>query len=392
MTVVNVGHTSDEQVRPGLRAWLRGASFFIAFALGSLLVWKAGAAVTIISGVPRPSMTLDLFPRLNEWRNNLVQEDAARRVGMIGDSMVFTEGPGTSMPEWVGRELEKHEGSEHAALHVLSFPAWSTIGEYCMVDEFARARPTVLVLELNLRLLGPAPLGAFAYTELAGFIADSRIREAAFLPLSQAGITLSRLLFNRVLIKSRLGPEWNLLLERQARLFNGRAPLERWLDAKTHRTAYEQRRIDWGIALSGRYLVRRRWGARDSLPQVRAALGDVLDGIGNSHPRLVVLAAMLAQFHRRHIPVLVWISPINMEHLRSLGLSVEGVERSMVTIRALVEESGAHLLDLHDLLPDASFSDSGDHYTFEGPSSGRELVGTEIGRAIAAELEQRAVQ
>jgi hypothetical protein len=389
---LNAGREPAERLRPRMVTWLRTASFFAAFALGSVIVWKAGATAARASGVPRPNLTLDLVPRLRAWRNAVANDKAARRIGMIGDSMVFTEGPGTSMPAWVETELAQHDSGPGSSVHVLSFPAWSTIGEYCMADEIAAAKPTLLVVELNLRLLGPSPLGGFAYTELAGFIGDSRVPEAAFLPLSPAGITLSRLLFNRAIIKAGGGLEWNQLLERQATLFNARAPLEAWLDEKTHRTAYEERRIDWGISLSGKFLVPRMAGARDSAPHARAALGDVLDGIGRRHPRLVVLAAMLREFHRRKIPVLVWVSPINKEHLRSLGFSLEGLDRSMRTIRYIVEDNGASLADLHGLLPDSSFSDSGDHYTIEGHPSGREMVGRELGAAIAGELERRALQ
>jgi hypothetical protein len=393
MIGLNAGHAPAEPLRPRILTWLRTASFFAAFALASLLVWKVGASIAQASRLPRPNMTLDLFSRLAEWRSAIVLDKSARRVGMIGDSMVFTEGPGTSMPDWVRTELEQHESNgAHAAVHVLSFPAWSTIGQYCMAGELASAKPSLLVLELNLRLLGPAPLGAFAYTELSGFIDDSRIPEAAFLPLSQAGITLSTLLFDRALVKTGRGLSWNELLVRQATLFNTRAPLEAWLDEKMHRTAYEERRVEWGIALSGRFLVSRGSGARDSVPHARAALGDVLDGIGTGHPRLVVLAAMLSTFHRRKVPVLVWVSPINVEHLRSLGFSLEGVDRSLRTIQDIVEGSGATLLDLHALLPDTAFSDSGDHYTFEGHASGRERVGREIGAAIAWAMERHAVQ
>src|SRR5262245_15814315 len=105
MIVVNAGPAPDERVRPRRDGWIRSVTFLAAFALGSLLVWKAGAGLAAVSGVPRPNMTLDLIPRLQAWRTELESDKAVRRVGMIGDSMVFTDGPGISMPAWVEKEL-----------------------------------------------------------------------------------------------------------------------------------------------------------------------------------------------------------------------------------------------------------------------------------------------
>ena len=375
------------------RVALRAASFVVSFAIIATIVWRAGAQVVRLSGVPRPNMTLDLIPRLQFWRNELRHAHSRLRVALMGDSMVFTEWPGRSMPEWVKRELSSQHGpARHSSLHVLSWPAWGTAPEYCMVDEVAKARPDLLVLELNLRLLGPAPLGSVSYTELAGHIGNRRLAEASLLPLSHAGITLSRLLFYRLVVLMEHERHFGDVLMRQAMLFNARGPLEEWIDGETKGRQYTDRRWAWGIAMSGRQLEHGMPRPRDNRAHALDSLGDVIEGIGENHPRLVVLGAMLSDFRKQGIPVLVWVSPINVEHLRTLGLPTDGIDRSMVTIGKLVEQSGARFLDLHELLPDEAFVDAGDHYTRDGAPNGSRVVGQELGRVIALEEERLALQ
>jgi hypothetical protein len=375
------------------RAVGRAASFVVAFAVAAVLVWQAGALAIRVSGVPRPNMTLDLLPRLRLWSAKMHRDTARRRIAMMGDSMVFTEWPGTSMPEWVKRELTARQGSEHqSGVHVLSWAAWGTAPEYCMVDDIADAKPDLLVLELNLRLLGPAPLGVVSYTELAGHIATERLPEAALLPLSHAGITLSRLLFYRLIVAMKHERHFGQILQDQAMLFNARGPLEEWLDGKTKSRQYEERRFAWGIAVSSRLFEPGATHSRDNRAHALDSLGDVIDGIGADHPRLVVLGAMIRDFERRGVPVLVWTSPINVDHLEKLGLPSDGLARSMRTIRKVVQRSGARFVDLHGLLPDAAFFDAGDHYTREGYPNGSEVVGQALGQAIALEEKRLALQ
>jgi hypothetical protein len=390
--VVPGGERPAAKNRRASRTAFRILSFFTAFVATAALTWRAGAFAVDVSGVARPNMTLDLIPRVALFRNQLKRDHARVRVAMVGDSMTFTDGPGVSMPEWVRRELVARQGKRRTGVHVLSWAAWGTAPEYSMVDEIAQAKPDLLVLELNLRLLGPAPLGAVSYPELSGHIANDRLFEAAFLPLSHAGVTLGRMLFYRGVVLTAHESQFSDVLTRQAMLFDTREPLEKWLDAKTHTRSYEDRRLAWGYTLSARYLAPGTRHSRDSLPHARDALGDVIDGIREDHPRLVVLRAMLRDFRRAGVPVLVWVSPINLDHLARLGLGLDGIERSMTTIQKAVEGSGARFVDLHALLHDDDFADAGDHYQRDGSPSGAKRVGQELGLAIAREEERLALQ
>ena len=79
-----------------------------------------------------------------------------------------------------------------------------------------------------------------------------------------------------------------------------------------------------------------------------------LAGAGPEHPVVRVLRATLELFASTGFHVLVYIVPINVEHLEALGLlDRAGLGRTLESVRQVVLASGASLLDLHHLLPDA---------------------------------------
>jgi hypothetical protein len=135
---------------------------------------------------------------------------------------------------------------------------------------------------------------------------------------------------------------------------------------------------------------------RQNRQAAEKALAGVLGGIGSRAPRLVVLEALLEDLHRARIPVLLWVSPVNVEHLRSLGIRLDGLDRSMSTVEAAVRRTGADFVDLHAFLPDAAFRDAGDHMTANGDPDGLALVAArlvpEIRRSEARSSGDHAVQ
>ena len=105
-------------------------------------------------------------------------------------------------------------------------------------------------------------------------------------------------------------------------------------------------------------------------------------GASGDANRLHILKATLDYFHRSGIPTVVWVAPVNIDHLRSLGLSIDGLSRSLGTIRKLVESSGAGFVDFHALLPDGAFRDARDHVTPDGEASGATALGEVLARVI----------
>ena len=94
------------------------------------------------------------------------------------------------------------------------------------------------------------------------------------------------------------------------------------------------------------------------------------------------IEATLERFRRAQIPTVVWVAPVNVEHVRSEGLILEGLEESIATIREAVESTGAGFVDFHALLPDRAFRDAGDHVNALGRSNGTDALGNQLARIL----------
>jgi poly-D-alanine transfer protein DltD len=104
----------------------------------------------------------------------------------------------------------------------------------------------------------------------------------------------------------------------------------------------------------------------------------VRTGATASYPPLQILAAVVRRFADAGRRPLVWIGPVNVDHLMSLGVDVSGFEKSVAAIRTVVEGNGGKLLDLHATLREEQFLDAGDHATSTGEHPGSKIVADHI--------------
>ena len=124
---------------------------------------------------------------------------------------------------------------------------------------------------------------------------------------------------------------------------------------------------------------------RETQALARSRLAVVLAGVEPDHPVPRVLRATLEVFRERGIPVFVYIVPINVEHLERIGLrDREGLRRGVESVRRVVLAGEASLIDLHDLLPDASFTDGGGHLVSSGALDAPTIVARRIAQAMLA--------
>jgi hypothetical protein len=97
-----------------------------------------------------------------------------------------------------------------------------------------------------------------------------------------------------------------------------------------------------------------------------------------------MLAATLHRFQAAGIHTLVYVPPYNLDHLNSLGvLDGSHLDETIGRVRAVTERSGAMFVDLHALLPDASFRDSMDHLSQAAGVNGHDKVAQHIAAALA---------
>jgi hypothetical protein len=345
------------------------------------MIFLAGKVLTL-SKVPRGPMALDVVDRIEATRSSMRAARSPERILLVGDSVVNQQLP-IPIHAAMEDELGRIAGTGFPQrVYPLSWPGWSILGEYCVGDEMLRMNPTRVVLEVNLRGLAvPAAYGP-GFPELSGYIHPFRFLEALGLPLSQAGVTANRALYYRLLVASGATPLWKLLLDVQARLYRLREPVERAVEDEVGVHSWQERRATY-LRESLR-LILEPGKYRESRAHALSTLGIPLRGFGPTYPPMLTLGALLRRFVEANKRPLVWIAPLNVEHLHGLGIDTAGVDRSVESIRKVVEDSGATLLDLHAALPDDAFADPADHPTSEGERSGTDIVGVRLARALLA--------
>ncbi len=122
---------------------------------------------------------------------------------------------------------------------------------------------------------------------------------------------------------------------------------------------------------------------RFSARRLSVVYGQALAGVDSDHPVLLLFGAALRTFTQAGIRVLVYVVPVNVEHLRRVGLESQGgLARTVEAVRRVAKGAGADFLDLHDFLPDAAFRDPSGHFTYDGEIDGATLVAERIARAL----------
>jgi hypothetical protein len=351
-------------MRPGQarRAVACGAAFGLALvATGSAVLEGLERG-----GVASPTTRLDQVRRLERGIGLLADRPAGDwDVVMVGDSHLLGAGA-LPLPSLLERALWKRRGD--AAVWRVASPGLSLFGHYCVSDRIAAAHPDRVVVELNLADFSPA----WRETDeaaLAGLVLPRRWLEALGLPLERAGVSLDQLLFYGSVVQAGGLASWRRLQDEQARVAAALRRLAAWLQGHSPWPAglgYER-----AHDLAG--MQRQRLGRerRASVAWVGAVLGPALDGVGPRDPALRFLDALLAHYAEAGVPVLVFVNPVNVEHLERLGLETRGLARSVAQARGVARRRGADFLDLHALLPDAAFHDEMDHLEASDPGGAR---------------------
>jgi hypothetical protein len=366
-----------------VRRAVRLVTFLVAFGASAVSCARLADRAIAASGAERGAIALDFAPDVERWRKETLDAPAQRRIAFVGDSMLWSSEGAMSLPDRIARIVNRSlPKRKRWRPHPLASGGFTMLGEYCLADDIIDTKPSLLVLEVNLRALQPGPLGPFSRAELAGRIRWPRIVEAAFAPLSDAGLTVDRLLFYRLLTKLGLERPWSAVIDRQARLVNASTTFETWLETKTHSNTMERRQFQGGIDILARAFVPGKSVVRPTRENSLSQLGALFGGLEAPNGRLRVLELLLDDFRREGIPVLVWVSPVNVDHFRSVGLSTDGLAQSVQKLRAMAKASGASFVDLHEAVPDGGFRDSLDHYTVRGEQDGTAIVARELAKAI----------
>jgi hypothetical protein len=269
-------------------------------------------------------------------------------------------------------------------------PGSSVATHYFMLGEALRHEPRAAVVALNLRSFS-ARWRALERPEFAGWIEAGRWPQAVGLPLAGVGVTTDRMIFQRAVILAGGLDAWLWLQRLQVRFSHVYWTIEYSLRRRlltNPSMAFSQR---WNMAS----LMRDKTRFNRATPEgSEIYLGSFLAGLETDADGLRFLDALLSHLSGAGLPTVVYVSPINVEHLRKLGLYDEvSVNRSMASIRSVCEKQGARLLDLHALLPDTAFTDHLDHMVHAkewNDPEGSADIADRVNRALSASLRPGA--
>lgn len=347
----------------------------LAFGLATAGTGWAAVAGLERAGVPRRATVLDrLHGLLREVQRATQRTPSGLDVVVVGDSHLMRAG-GLPLHAQLERALWKQRGD--ASVWRIAAHGLSLFGHYCAAERIAASAPDQVVVELNLADLSRSWREA-SQAPIAGLVEPARLGSALGLPLGWAGVSLDQLLLYGAVLQNGGLQRWRWLQGEQARVALGYWTLA---DALQQASPWpEGMRFVREHEVAGARRARVRGRRRASLEWTRAVLGPALAGAAPDQPAMRYLDAILALYAARGIPALVFVNPVNLEHLRALGLDTSGLARTVAAARLVADRHAAGFLDLHALLPDAAFRDEMDHLDPDGPGPAR--VGTALAEAI----------
>ena len=327
---------------------------FLVFPL-VLIAFGAGLlfSLAVVRGldsadIKAPRTTLDA---LEAWQHRLRKVRRLHAVAYLGDSTALSgKGYKYTIPGRLDAELKKRD--EPVRLISLADAGLGPIDYYLLASELIQAEPAAIVVSLNLASLSSIWVSRSSHPEFASVIGLERWPETFGLPLAASGLTADRLLLYPGLQAMGLSSSWRQLVDYQARVLAGWRALENRLDGAygplaTHR-----------LAVFARDAAEKKTEGAVRLMQ-QARYGKMIEGLDPGDPSLQVLGLALEDWHLAGIPVLLLIIPVNVELFESLGIAnAEGLRQTSRGLAEIAQATGAHFLDLHDLLPAISFADA----------------------------------
>jgi len=380
----NPGH---HRPRP-LRFLVFGGCLALAFAAALTGILKALEAADL--GTPRTVLNVVDVTRRRLPALRAGRAPGATRVAFLGDSTAISYPLQRTIPDYLERALASSKGQRSPVeIHNLAIPGVGPFEYYFLSEEIMAARPDAVVFAFNLDALSRAWRGNNSRPELAGWIEPARLGEALALPLHWIGLTTDRLFFYMSIVRAGAYETWLDLKIEQARMGSARDALR--LSLGGLRSPNPEQAFDAAIDFHTlRVLCLPGSAARRFSRQAQLEHhGDSLAGIDPGHPVLRVFAATLARLRAGGIPVLVYVAPANVEHMRRLGiLDARGLAATVASIEEVSLAAGAIFVDLHDLFPDEAFRDANGHLAYEGAIHGPATVAEALAPSLAPALER----
>jgi len=360
----------------------RGVLLALGFCLGVAGISGALAWTLARAEIAVPAIQADLARKLSALQVKLEQhaDSPVLQVVILGDSMLMLgkdAQPGTAIPDrlQVGLNRRLDRPASVKVRRVVN-PGLGYTAFYFLAGRIASAGPDAVVIELNPLSLDRSWLTrGWARTDLVAWLGASRLPEALGLPLHRIGLSTDRLLWMVASVELGLDGLWSDVQRQQLRVAELGTLAQRTLATSTGANA--RQRFDAserGSAMRRNYM-RGRHRPRLSAEGYLERYSHVLSGVEPDDVSMALLGAAVEHFVRAGIETIVYVTPINFEHMEQVGVwDAEGMASSLANAREAVLAAGGHFVDLHDSTTDEGFRDQSGHLTFAGPSSASQAL------------------
>jgi hypothetical protein len=345
----------------------RVVSIALGFLLGSASIVGLVMQTTRAASLDPGQSKLDSLVAIESLLAKLAtgaQEHGALRVAFLGDSTVHSAIQAKSLPFALDQRMKSWQSGESSAeVYSIARPALGSVSFHFLARDIIAAKPDVIVWQLALVHTNDYWLRGNTHHEFAGRLSTLDLLEFSLLPIHELGLSLNTLLAYKFLANPGLRPIWSGLINEQSRVQKARRELEQTYsgEGKIGPEKYFlglqglRSLADRFVKVDGRQRSSRGWAVD--------RLGEALKGIGPDHILLRSLAKSLEIFRDAGIPVVIYLGPINIEYLRSINVVNENLlQASIQAYRDVAQKYGANFIDLHDVLPDASFYDASGHF------------------------------
>jgi hypothetical protein len=300
----------------------------------------------------------------------------------------MSQQPRRSLHKRLDVALDARVPDRERGVAALVYPGLDPADYYGLADEIASARPRLVIFTLSLGVFSPNRDPAGGRPELMGWIAPRRLPETLTLPLRVLGVTADQLLLQLGIVHAGAFDLWRTVRTQQARVGRAWQTLHDRLPPREEPgPTAELRRL-----LAVRKLERWTLGGFERMSREGAEhfLGAALDGVPRDHPILRVLGATLKRLAREGVGSLVYVAPIDVEHLEFLGIDTGAYLPDTIAVVAdVVRGSGGEFADLHRLLPDDRFSDP-NHFDNPGQPHGISELADALAPHVLRALEARS--
>ena len=331
----------------------------------------------------------DTFEQSLERVVRLRGGDFGPAIVYFGDSTVSEYEPDRTLPRLT--QIALRRVYDHEKSFVVSLAgAGSGIDQYAwFADRIAREQPDVVIWQLSFFQFTDRWTQKNGAPELVGYVDAGRLPEILALPYARLRLTLADILLHQAIVKSGLHDAHRSLRKRQLRFAHVRDVLEEALNPNRGRSPEKRAATLRGRGYQRRHIDPERRDRYSRHGEI-VHFEDTLPGLEQSDPRLGLLRSGIGALRARGTEVLVYLNPANLDNLRRVGVFDEaGIARTVAAVREAAESSGAHFLDLHDMLGDDEFVDPPGHFVVDDYDTVPRRIAAKVAAATSDVLAAR---